>query len=196
MGTQEIHIVVEGFTDQQLCIKLLQTLQLPIGDQTICRGKSNLDKRLSSFNQAKFIPWFILRDLDTDSDCAPTLKNKLLPTESLSMCFRIAVRELEAWILGDAEQIANYLGVSQNKIPMNPESLNDPKNHLINLARKSRRKEIREGMVPRDESGGLEGPEYASMLSQFILDNWRPEIAAQRCDSLRRCIKALQQKFK
>ncbi len=197
MIKQGIRLIAEGSPDIQLCIKLLNNYNLPIGDQRICRGKTNLDRKLFSYNQAaKHSPWFVLRDMDTDADCAPTLINELVPYVSQLMCFRIAVRELEAWVLGDAERIADFLGVSNKKIPLNPESLTDPKSQLINLARKSKKKEIREGMVPREGSGGLEGPEYTSMLSQFIMTNWRPDIAAQRCDSLRRCIDALNKKFK
>lgn len=55
------------------------------------------------------------------------------------MCFRIAVREVEAWLLADAEQAAGFLAVPLARIPAEPETLPDPKATLIALAGRSRK---------------------------------------------------------
>jgi hypothetical protein len=53
----------------------------------------------------------------------------------------------------------------------------------------------REDIVPRQGSGSRVGPGYAGRLIEFVMTaehRWRPGIAAQRSDSLWRCIEALQ----
>jgi hypothetical protein len=133
----------------------------------------------------------VLVDLDNDHDCAPPLRLSWLPQPAPYLCFRIAVRAVEAWLLADAEQIADFLRVARGKVPANPEMLDSPKSAMVALARASRRRDVREDMVPRDGSGRVVGPAYASRLIEFASSLWRPEIAAQRAESLRRAIDCL-----
>jgi hypothetical protein len=107
------------------------------------------------------------------------------------MCFRVAVHEVEAWLLADRQQMARFLGVNPAKIPQTPDSLGDPKRTLVNLARDSPRRDLREDMVPRPNSGRWEGPAYASRLIEFVHRFWRPSAAESRSESLRRCRLAL-----
>jgi hypothetical protein len=111
------------------------------------------------------------------------------------MCFRVAVREVEAWLLGDRERLARFLDVDPGWIPSDPEGSPNPKTQVVNLARRSRRREIVADMVPRRESGRSEGSAYASRLIEFISDSrhgWRPTVAARSSDSLRRCLRCLR----
>ncbi len=111
------------------------------------------------------------------------------------MCFRIAVRAIEAWLMADREKLAHFLSVSVSKIPLNPEITQNPKTFLVNLAKSSRRREIREDMVPRDESGRRVGPAYTSRMIEFIESSknaWRPDIAAMHADSLSRALRYLK----
>jgi hypothetical protein len=48
---------------------------------------------------------------------------------------RVAVREVESWVLADRRRIANFLSAPLNSIPMDPEQLDDPKMALLTLAR-------------------------------------------------------------
>ena len=111
------------------------------------------------------------------------------------MCFRVAVRELEAWILSDSERVADFLGVSPGRVPANPDLLTDPKATMVGLAQASRRNDIRQDMVPRPGSGQRVGPAYASRIIEFVQDTgggWRPDIAERNSDSLRRCVAAIR----
>ena len=103
------------------------------------------------------------------------------------MCFRVAVRQIEAWLLADSERLARFLSIAIARVPVDPEALDNPKETLVNLARHSRRRDIREDMVPRPRSGRSVGAAYTSRLIEFAETQWRPEIAAERADSLRRC---------
>ncbi len=76
---------------------------------------------------------------------------------------------------------------------MDPESLQDPKAALVNLARRSRSRDIREGLVPGDKGGRDVGPTYTSQLVEYVDSLWRPEVAAQYSDSLFRAIQSLKE---
>jgi len=111
------------------------------------------------------------------------------------MRLRVAVREVEAWLLADRSRLAGFLSVSAGAIPASPEAEDDPKQTLVNLAARSRRRDIRIDMVPRPGSGKNVGPAYTARLIEFISagDNpWSPVDAALRADSLRRCMSALE----
>ncbi|MSO21586.1 MAG: hypothetical protein EXQ56_14265 [Acidobacteria bacterium] len=111
------------------------------------------------------------------------------------MCFRIAVREIEAWLLADRERLALFLGVPKRCVTEHPEAVPDPKHEIITLAARSRMRRLKQDMVPRENSGRDVGPAYNSRLIQFVMDEqngWRPEIAAQSSESLRRAIACLR----
>jgi hypothetical protein len=107
------------------------------------------------------------------------------------MCFRIAVRTIEAWLLADNQSIARFLSVAVSHVPSFPEMLDDPKQFMVDLAQRSRRRDIRESMVPRPGSGRKVGPLYTSQLIEFVQTKWKPETAAHKSNSLRRCRKRL-----
>jgi hypothetical protein len=157
------------------------------------QGKQNLLRKLNSYNNAaRNMPWFVLVDLNGDADCASALRIRCLPNPAPFLCFGIAVRQIEAWLLADAETLARYLGVSRGSIPSEPERLDNPKREMVELARKSRNRAVRLDMTPRPESGRPVGPAYASRLMEYATRHWRPEMAAQHADSLRRAIACLE----
>jgi len=159
-------------------------------------GKASVKESIRGYNHsARHRPWIVLVDLDHDADCAPELCAKWLPDRAPKMCFRVAVREVEAWLLADREPLAAFLSVPMNRFPANPESEHDPKQVLVSLAAGSRRKRIREDIAPRPGSGRSVGPAYTSCLIEFVStphSGWRPEVAGKRSDSLRRCVLSLQ----
>ena len=71
--------------------------------------------------------------------------------------------------------------------------LDDPKQVMVNLARKSRKRDIRDDMIPREGSGHEVGQLYNSRLVEFILNYWSPDEAVKRSDSLYRCISRLRE---
>ena len=72
------------------------------------RGKPYLRQRIAGFNQAaRHAPWVILVDLDNDADCAAVLRAEWLPNPAPELCFRIALREVETWLLADREAAAD-----------------------------------------------------------------------------------------
>ena len=191
-----ISAAVEGILDEAVFRRLMKDLGAVPGTVYGKSGKSFLLGKLQTYNQAaRFNPWVILVDLDHDQDCAPPFKESCLPNPAPFMYFRIAVREIESWLLADRERLAKFLGVTIQRIPHNPEELDSPKSAMVDLARRSRRRDIRENMVPRAGSGRKIGPAYTSVLIKFAGDarkGWRPHIAARESDSLSRCLHRLK----
>ena len=95
--------------------------------------------------------------------------------------------------MADRRGFAEFMSVSETRVPRSPEDLDDPKQFVVDLARRSRRRDIRYDMVPREGSGAAEGPAYASRLIEFIDRGWRPRIAAESSDSLARCLGRLEE---
>lgn len=188
-----VHLAVEGVTDEPVVRRLLAEVGLPVGQVYGRGGKPLIDARLAKWNRAAlWSPWFVLRDLDQDAECAPELKRRILPQPSARMCLRIAVHSVEAWLPGDRERAARWLGVPSARIPRQPETVRSPKLVLIELARASRRPEIRKDIVPRESSTARVGPGYLGQIDEFMRDAWRPRTAAHHCPSLAGCLRALE----
>lgn len=188
-----LSVVVEGSDDEAVAKRLCVLAGHDIRATYIMRGKGNLDKRLAAYNAAaRFAWWFILRDLN-GAPCAPTLRNWLIPKQAEHMCLRIPVRAVESWLLADCQGIASYLSVGEAHVPEHPELLDHPKRALVNLARRSRNRRLREEMVPPSGVSIAVGPGYTGRLIEFAEHKWDPKKAAARSESLDRCIKALQQ---
>lgn len=189
MNEKHVFLAVEGLLDEVVGSKILTTLG--VGAHTVVgrEGKASLLKRLASFNRsAASMTWVVLVDLDHDAECAPPAAQTWLPKPAPRMVFRIAVREIESWLLADRESVAKFLGCPKALVPRDPDAVADPKQAVVNLARKSSQRAIREGLVPRGGSGRNEGPTYTSDVSEYVRRQWRPDVAARNSDSLRRCL--------
>ncbi|MCR4439583.1 MAG: hypothetical protein QHJ34_13660 [bacterium] len=154
-----IDAAVEGIVDEAVVRRLVDCAGGTLGHVYGKNGKRYLRDSIKGFNiAARRTPWIVLVDLDRDFPCAPLLCKEWLPNRARFLCFRVAVRAVEAWLLADAEKLASFLGIERKKVPVCPETEEDPKAVMINLARASRRREIRDDMVPRPGSGRREGP--------------------------------------
>ncbi|MBC8233183.1 hypothetical protein H8E77_26855 [bacterium] len=191
-----VNVIVEGITDEAVACRLIEYVGLTCGTMYGKNGRNYILKRLSKYNQAaRFTPWLVVVDLENEPDCVPDFVRRVLPNPADGIRFRVAVRAIEAWLMADAERLAAFLSIPVTRIPSNPDGEPEPKTTLINLARQSRRKAIREDIVPRQGSGSRVGPGYSSRIIEFVKvtkNPWRPEIAITRSDSLRSCMEALQ----
>ncbi|MFY9344085.1 MAG: hypothetical protein WAT39_16465 [Planctomycetota bacterium] len=182
-------IAVEGESDAAVVAAVLRTVGHAVGIVHICGGKGRLDAGLRGYAAAAaFSPWLVLRDLDHDADCAASLLRDLRPAgvAGVAGCVRIAVRAVEAWLLADPSA-ATWLGVSRATLPAEVEAVADPKRLLVELARRSRLRSIREDIVPR-RTGAI-GPGYVDQVRSFCGSRWDPLAAAKRSDSLKRCLR-------
>ena len=193
MSLVTVSAAVEGIVDEAVVRRIAACVGARVTTVYGKNGKASLREKIEGYNNAaRYSPWLVLVDLDQDADCAPPLRNAWLPEPAPYMCFRVAVREVEAWLMADAVSLARYLGVDRGKIPAHPEAVSHPKLEMVNLARASRKPAIRHDMVPRPDSRRSVGPAYSSRLVEYVQRYWRPRVAAQRADSLRRAIECLR----
>ncbi|MFA6922278.1 MAG: hypothetical protein WC216_10580 [Gallionella sp.] len=152
-------------------------------------GFGNIKNQIPRFkNASNVIPHIILTDLDT-CDCAPRLmKDWDIDSVQKNLLFRVAVREVEAWLLADRQGIADYLGLPLAKIPLHPEHETDPKQTLLNLVRKCKRRRLIVELVPAAGSSASIGPLYNSRMGDFVRDRWDMQRAMVNSDSLSRAV--------
>lgn len=152
-------------------------------------GYGNLKKGMTKFREAsRFIPHIVLTDLDR-SPCPPSLIDDWKATElPTNLLFRIAVREVEAWLLADRTGISEFLHIDVTKVPYYPEMEDDPKRSLINLARKCRKRRFSEEIVPSPQSSASIGPLYNYHFINFVNTRWDIREACQNAPSLDRAL--------
>jgi hypothetical protein len=145
-----ISLVTEGLDDEAAAKKICAVLQIPVHISYPAGGKTRLDPKIPAYNlAASFAPWLVLRDLDADARYPSELCGRLINNKTESLLLRIPVISIESWLMADPISLSSFMGLSQSKIPPNPEELPNPKIAMVNLARRSRRRAIR-AMVPQE----------------------------------------------
>ncbi len=186
-GHEPVSFAVEGIVDQAVVLKLFEASGVASGTPYVCDGIGNLRQRLDGFNAgAHYSPWFALCDLDRH-DCAPGLRGRLFGTmQAERMELRVAVRAVEAWLMADRRDFASFLGVRVKRVPREPERIADPKQAVVDLARESTRRVIREGLPPSEAGGRRVGPAYTDEVIRYVRHRWSPERARAGSPSLAR----------
>lgn len=187
-------IWAEGFLDRVAAERLAKFLGLRIeGASRDAGGVFAFWKSIAKYNAAAKYCGLVLAlaDHDEGTCVGPKLRMKLRNPHA-NLVLRLSVWELEAWFLADANSLGAYLSVSPGKFPANPDKEVNPKRTLVNLAAKSSKREIREGMVPKPGHSIDRGPEYILIMESFIRTKWHPSEAAKKSPSLARAIRALK----
>jgi|HigsolmetaGSP11D_1036233.scaffolds.fasta_scaffold11515_1 hypothetical protein len=184
------YVAVEGIADEAVASRILKFLGIQHFPVIKSGGKTQLKKNIRSYNMAANIsPWFVLTDLDSPDRCPVEYAREWLANPNPQMVFRIAVPEIETWLLASRNALAHYMNLSVDLIPVEPEKLLKPKQELINLAARSRSRGIREDMRRAD---GLIGPAYTARVIEFATRDWDINEAMHYANSLRRCVEALR----
>ncbi len=158
------------------------------------QGFGYLKSRIPNFFQiAARQPVILITDLDRVT-CPLTLMNEWFNgrTKPNRLIFRVAVREIESWLLADHIGIKSLMGMRISNLPLNPDSLIDPKRHLLQIAKKAPR-EVREDLLPQTGAISSQGLGYNSRMCAFARDAWSPARAAERSPSLERARRNLRQ---
>jgi hypothetical protein len=101
-----------------------------------------------------------------------------------NLVFRVAVREIEAWLLADHDALRRLLGKTA-RLPPDPDTLPDPKRALLELAKRAPR-DVREDLVAVRGAVAAQGLGYNARLCALVEHHWSPERAAERSASLKR----------
>lgn len=192
-------IAIEDIVGDAVARRLVSTVRpdLEIKSSIGNRGKGYLKGRARELNRtSRSIPVLLLIDLDTREPCPAELIPSWVPGGAqANMLFRAAVMEVESWLLADRKGMAGYLSVPVHRIPMETDSIDRPKEFIVNLSRKSRSRKIREDIVPSPGAIVTVGPAYNLRLVEFAASRWNPEEACGSSDSLRRAVKRLKSAF-
>ncbi len=187
-----INLAVEDDLSEAVLRRLLQT-RYAVGICYKRGGFGYLKKTIRGFNNAsKGMPHIVLTDLDS-GECAPALIEDWLPVPTHhNLLFRVAVREVESWVLADCDHFAKFIGIRKTLVPVNVDAIDEPKECLINLTRKSRKRDLREDIVPTEGSTAKQGPDYNGRLISFVKEFWNPYEAMHNSPSLERTIRAVE----
>lgn len=182
--------LVEGQMELRVLPEILRQLgKRELTSQLVlnnARGGNRFWEIAARYNvAAKFQTIVGLADLEQEPCASELLKEKLKGERSARFHLRLAVRMVESWIMADRQAFAAFLGISQALIPTAPDEQEHPKRALVALAGRSRRKWIREALVP-DGSGAAVGPEYVPVLADFVESTWKLVEARQSSPSLER----------
>jgi hypothetical protein len=190
MSPIPINLATEDELSEHILHRLLtETGKFAVGTRYRRGGNGYLKRTINGWNKAAAgVPFLVLTDLDQYA-CPSALLSSWLPVpRHANLLFRIAVREVESWLLADQVNLARFFGIAQSSIPARPDELPDPKQKLIDLARKSRNRRLREDIVPRKGSTAKQGPDYNVRLEEFVNGIWNPRTAAESSPSLHRAI--------
>jgi hypothetical protein len=192
-----IYLAVEDELSEWVARRALSTRPAgyAIGPVFSQSGFGYLKRQAPAFNNAaKRCPFLLLTDLDR-CPCPPQLIEEWLGRpKHPHLLLRVAVREVESWLLGDPEGLSAFLGLRRVFNFNDPEQLADPKQELLKLALSSPRRAMREALAWKDESSGrfFQGPDYNATLAKFVTTDWNIEGARQECRSLGRLFLALE----
>ncbi len=194
MNPIPVNLAVEDELSEAVLRRLLAESgrRFSVGSVYGRHGFGYLKNTIRGWNTAaKGVPFVVLTDLDT-TECAPQLiRDWLHEPVHPNLLLRIAVREVEAWLLADRSSIAAFLRCAHKRVPQTPESLADPKRRLVELARESKSAEVRARVAPKRGSTAQQGPEYNACLSEFVIGKWDPIAAGANSPSLKKALEAL-----
>jgi len=158
------------------------------------RGFGNIKRSVAKYRAAsRVLPHVVLTDLD-NARCAADLRERWGVLElPETMLFRVAVREVEAWLLADRQGFASFAAIPVVKLPLAPDEIKDPKQALLNLVRRSRSRRLAEEIVPGTGSKAPVGPLYNERLIGFVREHWVLQRAVSHSPSLQRTLARLAQ---
>lgn len=135
---------------------------------------------------SKTQPVILFTDLDS-AECPKRLIDTWFNgmKKPKGLLFRVVVREIESWVLADHIAFSQYFGISQAKLPPDPDALPDPKAVLLKLVGGARR-EIKDAMVAKKGALAIQGVGYNTILVDFIRTTWSCHRAAERSRSLKK----------
>ena len=189
-------VAVEDALSEAVVRKLIAVIRPDLDISVVLgkRGRGYIQTKARALNKtARSIPVFILADLDRPVPCPFELINQWLPAfRAPALLVRIAVMEVESWVLAHREAFAAHLGVPLHRIPPETDTIPRPKEFVVGLARMSKRKNIREDLVPSPGSTSVVGPAFNATVSRFVTKIWDPGAASTASPSLRRAVDRLR----
>ena len=190
-----IILAVEDELSEAIPTKILNSFGIEIRVVLREGGNAYLRQKSPELNRAASgVDIFLLTDLNSSQDCPPGLirswiKGPLNPR----FLFRVAVMEVESWLLADRVGLANFLSIPIHHIPFPTDKIFQPKECIISLARKSKKRRLRDELVPKPGLKIPVGYGYNTRLIEFVRDHWDLERATSASPSLKRTVDRIGQ---
>ncbi|MCK9215302.1 MAG: hypothetical protein WBI05_13655 [Rhodoferax sp.] len=182
-----IAIATEDQLSEAIALRLIADIPTPhfIQHKLGKTGRGYLKSKMNSWYQmAQHQVMVVLTDLDR-ANCLVEFRDQWLVTAPpQNLLLRIAVREVESWVLADHVAMRALIGV-KGVLPAAPDELADPKQSLLKLAR-SAPKDIRADLLKTIGGNLTQGLGYNARLTAWVNSEWSPQRAAERSPSLAR----------
>jgi hypothetical protein len=194
MSSATTILAVEDKLSEAVSIRILGDLGVNVIQVLGLRGRGYLEKKAQNLNlTAKALPVFMLTDLDSPNQCPPGLVRSWIKGKQNPHFFlRVAVMEVESWIMADRRGLADFLSIPMHRIPQDTDAIPKAKEFLVSLARLSKKAHLREDIVPPRGATSMVGPLYNSSLAEFVRLNWDVRLAASSSSSLKRTVDRLR----
>ncbi|MBN2364201.1 hypothetical protein JXL83_08725 [candidate division WOR-3 bacterium] len=111
-----------------------------------------------------------------------------------NILLRIAVREIESWLLADTKGFSEFSKLDHSFIKKevnSPDDIPDPKGKLISMVDRSKSRDLKSDIVRKEKSSYKQGPGYNSRLADYVNNYWKIERAAELSDSFKRAVNSL-----
>jgi hypothetical protein len=156
-------------------------------------GYGYLKTNVQAFNKAAAeTPHLLLTDLDVAACATELIQQWIGGTLHPNFVLRVAVREVEAWLLADVDNMAEFLRLAPRDMPTRIEAVAHPKEEIVRLASISPDDEIRDNLSRRPGSTATTGRLFTRSLVGYVRDRWDIDAAAANADSLGRALRALR----
>ncbi|MBN1409647.1 MAG: hypothetical protein JW969_02310 [Spirochaetales bacterium] len=192
-----LHLVCEDPLSETVMQKLVNaafktTLQTVVIGK---RGQGYIKNKINAFNNTnESMLFFVLTDLD-QYECPPDIINKWFDRPCRkNLIFRIAVREVEAWLLADTRGFSDFVKLDESWIRKqtgNVEKIFNPKEILLSIVKRCKLRHLREDIIRVDKNQIKQGPGYNTRLQDFTENYWSIDRAKKNADSLFRSINSL-----
>ena len=196
MISKGVLLAVEDKLSEAVATKILNKLGFEIVKTIGNKGNGYLKQKAKGLNRNARKPYniFMLTDLDSPQKCPPELIQSWVGG-SLNFGFflRVAVMEVESWVMADQRAFANFLKVPIQEVPARTDEIPDPKASLLSLAEKSKSAELRKELLPKNKNKTSKiGHGYNNRLRGFVRDYWDMNRAVSVSPSLKRTVDRLQ----
>lgn len=190
-----VGLATEDALSEAVGKRLLAEIEQP-AEVDLCFRKSGYGYLRANMKKwcelAALRPVVLITDLD-QSDCPAALLDDWYAgtARPANLILRVAVREVESWLLADHIAMRQLLG-NKGKLPVEPDLVPDPKQHLLALAKKARR-EVRQDLIQETGAAASQGLGYNARLTDLVVYSWSPTRAANRSPSLRKALVRLRE---
>jgi len=124
MSVIPVHLAVEDDLSEAVLRRILDHVDrgYAIGRAYGRRGFGYLRESITGWNRAaRFVPFIVLTDLDRRPCPLALIEEWLAEPRHPNLLLRIAVREVEAWLLADKANLARHLRAADKWFPAGPD---------------------------------------------------------------------------